>query len=68
MSQATLEKMGCYNEVRTLLENVGIYGFSFNAYATDPSLVHEFFASFCLRTHHLDEQNPMNSMRFKLGG
>ena len=65
MSQATVDKMGC---LKPLLENASIYGFTFNAYPTYPSLVHEFLAFYCLRTHHFDEQNPMNSIRFKLGG
>ena len=68
MSQVTLNKMGCYNRIRILLENASIYGFAFNVYPTYPSLVHEFLASYFLRTHHFDEQNPMNNIRFRLGG
>ena len=68
MSQVTLEKMGCYNEVKTMLENMGMYNFSFNAYHTYPSLVYELLSPYCLRTQFIDEQNPLNSMRFRLGG
>ena len=68
ISRAILEKIGCYNEVRILLENVGMYNFPFNAYPTYPSLVHKFLVTYCLRTNHFDNQNPMNNMRFRLGG
>ena len=49
ISQTTLEKMGCYDEDRIMLENMGMYNFSFNAYPTYPSLVYEFLSSYCLR-------------------
>ena len=68
MSQSTLEKLGCNNEVRTMLENVGIYHFTFNPHPTSPSLVYEFLSSYCLRVQYIIEQNPLNSIRFRLGG
>ena len=68
MSQATLERMGCYNEVKTILERVGIYNFAFEVLPTYPSLVLEILSTFYLRVQWIDNHNPLNSMRFKLGG
>ena len=68
MSLVALEKLGCLNEVKNLLENIGIRSLAFDPYPTYPSLAYEFLSSYGLRTHHVDDQNPLYSMRFKLGG
>ena len=68
MSSDTLRELGVLDEVHDMLERVGLLQMAFDTLPTFPSLVSEFLASFCLRTHHIDEQNPWYSMRFKLRG
>ena len=68
MSQSTLEKIGCYEEVQSLLDRVGIYHFAFEPLHTYPSLVIEFLSTFCLRVQYINDNNSLNSMRFRLGG
>ena len=68
MSNDTLRELGVLDEVRVMLERVGLFQIAFDTLPTYSSLMSEFIGSFCLRTHHIDEQNPWYSMRFKLGG
>ena len=50
-----------------LLEKVGLYNLAFEKLPTFPHLLIEFLSTFSLRTHHIDKDNPLNSMKFRLG-
>ena len=68
MHEATLQTLGCFDEVKDLLLRSGLFQFSFNALSSYPSLIVEFLSSFTLRSINYDNENSYFSMRFKLGG
>ena len=68
MHEATLQLLGCYDEIKDLLLGSGLFQFAFNALPSYPSLIIEFLSSFTLRSINYDNDNPYFSMRFKLGG
>ena len=63
-----LRDLGVLDEVSGMLKRVGLLQMAFNFLPAYPCIFSKFLASFCLRTHHLDEHNPFFTMRFKLGG
>ena len=68
MDESTLTKLGCFDEVKNLLSNVGLLTYPFTTLHSYQSLIVEFLSSYTLRSAHFDQQNPSFSMRFKLGG
>ena len=68
MSKVTVQELGVFDEVLVLLERVSLSQMAFDFLPTYPSLVIEFLATYCLRTHHINEHNPLYSMRFRLKG
>ena len=51
-----------------MVKRVGFYDFAYSPLPIYPTLVHEFLSTFCLRVQFIDDQNPLNNMRFRLGG
>ena len=68
MSIEALRELRVLDEVHGMLERVGLMQMTFDFLSTYPSLISEFLSSFCLRTHYIDEHNPLYSMRFRLRG
>ena len=66
--EATLQNLGCFDEIKDLLLGSGLFQFVFNALPSYPSLIVEFLSSFTLRSINYENENPYFSMRFKLGG
>ena len=66
MHEATLQTLGCFDEVKDLLLRSGLFQFSFNALSSYPSLIVEFLSSFTPRSINYDNKNHYFSMRFKL--
>ena len=68
MHEATLQLLGCYDEIKDLILGSSLFQFAFNALPSYASLIVEFLSSLTLRSINYDNENPYFSMRFKLGG
>ena len=49
MHEPTLKALGCYEEVKELLSNIGLFEYAFNPLPSYQSLIVEFLLSFVLR-------------------
>ena len=67
MDESTLTKLGCLDEVKDLLSNVGLLTYPFTPLHFYQSLIFEFLSSYTLRSAHFNNENPSFSMRFKGG-
>ena len=68
MHEATLQNLGCFDEIKDPLLVSGLFQFTFNALSSYPSLIIEFLSSFTLLSINYDNENSYFLMRFKLGG
>ena len=50
MHEETLKKLGCYDEVKELLTNVGLFDYAFHPLYSYQSLIMEFISLYTLRS------------------